>query len=92
MPNYHYILAVEETKYPENVTAALNTDFIKPVSVFQMLQVNFRYPVQFFDNLQRPKNFCLNLYRLTFLIIMKVVLVKQEVTPFVHSPKVIKVA
>jgi hypothetical protein len=87
MSNNYKIITIEEAEDAKNVIAHLNPDFIKAIRIFKMLKINFRNPVEAFNNLKCPKNFLLNLPCL-LMIKFSEVFFKEKVTtvPFKDVP------
>lgn len=84
---------VKKTKNSENIAPLLNTNFIKSISVLYMLQIYFWHPIQFFNKFQRPNYFGFYFFGLLFKEVLKVVLIKNNMSfpQFIpHVTKIIK--
>jgi hypothetical protein len=86
--NYDEIIFVEEAEDSKDVTATLNTNFIKTSCILQMLKINLRDMLNVRDNLQSPKYFLLNFPGLIGIEVTEIVLVKNQFSFFVHRSKI----
>ena len=51
MPYNDQAVLIKEREYPEDITSNLYPDFVNPFTPFQMLEIDFRNPVNFFNHL-----------------------------------------